>query len=210
MEFFADLSIRKKLNLVIMLTSSVALILACTVFLAYDRYSYRQALRLRLESLANIIASSAEMPFAQGDAEETTAILRILESQQDIIHGAIIRPDGTIFAAYQRGKEPLVMPDQEDAFLLGDGQISLFPPIPMHEDEGTIFLEADLAEQQKREDRFTLIVLLILAGSFFVVYIVSVRRPEDHLRPNPPTDRRCGSRDPEPGLLCPSGKNNRR
>jgi len=52
MPFFANLSIRRKLNLVIMLTSSVALILACTVFLAYDRYTYHQTLRDRLESLA--------------------------------------------------------------------------------------------------------------------------------------------------------------
>ena len=73
MAFFADLSIRRKLNLVIMLTSSIALILACTVFLAYDRYTYQQTLRSRLESLANILTSrSPDLPHTGLEPDDST------------------------------------------------------------------------------------------------------------------------------------------
>jgi signal transduction histidine kinase len=174
MAFFADLSIRRKLNLVIMMTSSVALILACTVFLAYDRYTYRQTLRDRLESLANIIASSsATVPLTQNDVKSTQLMLQILTSQQDIVHGAILMPDGSVFASYQRDGAPLELPERDAPFHITDQEISLFHPISMYDDEGTIFLRADLTEQQKREDRFALIVLLILVGSFVVVYVVA-------------------------------------
>ena len=174
MPFFADLSIRRKLNLVIMMTSSVALILACTVFLAYDRYTYRQTLRDRLESLANIIASSSvTTPLTENDVRSTQLMLQILTSQQDIVHGAILHPNGEVFASYQRDGAPLELPERDAPFHVTDQEISLYHPISMSGDEGTIFLRADLTEQQRREDRFALIVLLILVGSFLVVYVVA-------------------------------------
>jgi signal transduction histidine kinase len=173
MPFFANLSIRRKLNLVIMLTSSVALILACTVFLAYDRYTYHQTLRDRLESLARIISSSATTPLTEDDAATTQLMLQILISQKDIAQGAILRADGTVFASYQRDGEPLELPERDAPFLLANEQISLYHPISMYDDKGTIFLRADLSEQQKRESRFALIVALILVGSFLVVYVVA-------------------------------------
>lgn len=173
MSFFANLSIRRKLNLVIMMTSGVAVVLSCTVFLAYDRYTYRQSLRDRLESLANIISSSATTPLPENDAKTTQLMSQILLSQQDIVHGAILKPDGSVFASYRRDDEPLDLPERDAPFVLGDGQISLYHPISMDDDAGTIFLRADLGEQQKREDRFALIVLIILAGSFLVVYVIA-------------------------------------
>lgn len=173
MAFFANLSIRKKLNLVIMMTSSVALILACTVFLAYDRYSYEQALRTRLESLANVISSSTTTPLTSAEAENAQFLLKVLASQQDIVEGAILKPDGSIFASYHRDGSSVELPEQDATFLLADRQFSLFHPISMYDDEGTIFLRADLSHQKKREDRFALIVLLILAGSFLIVYVVA-------------------------------------
>lgn len=173
MAFFADLSIRRKLNLVIMLTSSIALIVACTVFLAYDRYTYQQTLRTRLESLANIISTSTTQPLTADDAETTQMMLQILRSQGDIIEGVILKPDGSVFASYHRDGTPLDLPDRDAPFNVAEGQISLYHPISMYNEAGTIFLRADLSQRQKREDRFALIVLLILAGSFIVVYVVA-------------------------------------
>jgi signal transduction histidine kinase/ActR/RegA family two-component response regulator len=174
MAFFANLSIRKKLNLVIVLTISVALILACAAFLSYDRYTYHQTLRDRLESLARIISSGATTPLTEDDAATTQLMLQILISKNDIAQGAILRPDGTIYASYQRDGEPLELIERDAPFLLLDEQISLYHPISMYDDRGTIFLRADLSEQQKRESRFGLIVATVLVGSFLVVYVVAL------------------------------------
>ena len=174
MAFFADLSIRRKLNLVIMLTSSIALILACTVFLAYDRYTYQQTLRSRLESLANIIATTATTPLTENDSEASEQMRHILMSQHDIVEGAIIQPDGSVLAVYQRDGQPFELPQPvEPTYLVADQFATLYQPVGEISEAGTIYLRADLSEQQKREDRFALIVLLILVGSFLIVYVVA-------------------------------------
>ncbi|HAA73877.1 TPA: hypothetical protein DCE37_02000 [Candidatus Latescibacteria bacterium] len=172
MAFFADLSLHRKLNLVIMVTSSIAFIVASTVFLAYERHTYQQTLRSRLEFLATIIASSTTPPLTEEDAGNTERMLQILKSQQDIVHGAILKPDGTVSATYQRDGEPLEVLERDAPFHLTKQEITLYHPISMYGEERTIFLRADLRELQKRENRLALIVLLVLAGFFIVVYVV--------------------------------------
>jgi hypothetical protein len=45
--------------LLLMLTSGVALVLACSAFLAYERLSFRKGLTHKLESLASMVGTAA-------------------------------------------------------------------------------------------------------------------------------------------------------
>jgi hypothetical protein len=52
MRAFRDLSIKWKLQLIIMLTVGAALVLACVAFLAYDIVAFRAAMKSDLAGLA--------------------------------------------------------------------------------------------------------------------------------------------------------------
>ena len=176
MGFFDDFSIKRKLNMIIMLTSSIALILACTVFLAYDRYTYEQSVHRELETLADVVAAGARDALAQNLPNDAFQTLQTIQSQDNVLSAAIIRTDGEILASYHRNDETVAIPeaDLERLFQLGDQAITLFHPVMQDGEQiGVVYLEADLAEQQERENRFVLIVLVILGGSFIVVYGVA-------------------------------------
>jgi len=81
---FRDLSIRRKLTLIIMLTSSVALLLACAAFVSYDLYTFRRAKVHDLTTLAEIIGSNSTAALTFGDSNSAKEILGALSANQHI------------------------------------------------------------------------------------------------------------------------------
>src|SRR5881296_2484474 len=58
MRAFQTLSIKRKLMLIILLTSGIVLLLACAAFVAYDLITFRRAMRSDLNTLAAIMAGN--------------------------------------------------------------------------------------------------------------------------------------------------------
>ena len=60
MTFFATSSIKRKLTSVIMLTSCIALLLACGAFVIYERFSFRDDLVSQMSALANVTGKTCQ------------------------------------------------------------------------------------------------------------------------------------------------------
>ena len=74
-----DISIKRKLTLIIMAASTVALVLVSSGFVAYELITYRQTMTEDLSALAGIVGdrSTAALQFDdRADAEETLGALR--------------------------------------------------------------------------------------------------------------------------------------
>ena len=79
MRAFRNIPIRRKLTAIIMLTSSIALLVACAAFVAYDQVSMRTAMTRNLSAVAQMIGTNSTAALAFGDqasAEEILASLR--------------------------------------------------------------------------------------------------------------------------------------
>ncbi len=102
MRLFQHASIQRKQMLAIMLTSIVALLLACAGFITYEVMSYRQELVGSLSSLAQIIGdvSSGALDFNDPKAAEDT--LSSLRARPNIVAACIYTKDGSPFAKYIR------------------------------------------------------------------------------------------------------------
>ncbi len=100
---FRDLSIRRKLMLIIMVTSSVALLLACAAFIGYDRYTFRRAKVHDLMTVADMIGSNSTAALAFGDADSAREILGALRAKEHIVAACVYTRDGRVFASYARG-----------------------------------------------------------------------------------------------------------
>ena len=62
-----SLSIKRKLTLLMMLTSSAVLLLACSAFVAYELITFRQTLTRDLSTLAEIIGTNSKVALAFND-----------------------------------------------------------------------------------------------------------------------------------------------
>src|SRR5258708_39190232 len=94
-----DLSIRRKLILITMLTSSVALLLSSASFLIYDLISFRQLLTQDLTTQAEIIGYNSAAAMAFKDEPAATATLAALTVKGDIVAAALLSAARRTFAA---------------------------------------------------------------------------------------------------------------
>src|SRR3984957_14515409 len=98
-----NLSIKRKLTLITMLTSSLALVLFSASFLIYDLVSFRHLLSQDLMTQAEIIGYNSAGAMEFKDEPAATATLSALTAKEDIVSAVLYKPDGKIFAHYIRG-----------------------------------------------------------------------------------------------------------
>src|SRR5258706_12732662 len=99
-----NLSIKRKLTLITMLTSSLALILSSASFLIYDLVSFRHLLSQDLMTQAEIIGYNSAGAMEFKDEPAATATLSAVTAKEDIVTAVLHKPDGKIFAHYYRGR----------------------------------------------------------------------------------------------------------
>jgi uncharacterized membrane protein affecting hemolysin expression len=103
MQFLQKTSIKRKQTLIVMLTSGVALLLACGAFATYEVMAFRTAMVQNLSTLAEIIGnnSSAALDFSDPKAAKET--LSALRAQPNIVAGCIYTAKGEVFAVANAG-----------------------------------------------------------------------------------------------------------
>src|ERR1700747_2534628 len=97
-----NLSIKRKLTLITMLTSSAALVLSSFSFLIYDLISFRHLLIQDLMTQAEIIGYNSAGAREVKDGPRATATLPALTGKEDIVAAALYTRDSKVFASYSR------------------------------------------------------------------------------------------------------------
>ena len=174
---FRNISIARKLTLVIMLTSGVALLLACSAFLAHDLVTLRHTTVRNLSMLAEMIGVNSKAPIIFGDrgaAEETLAVLR---AERHIVAACIYTADGEVFAYYPRGGADRGLlpakPGKKGYSFEGDRLVMFQPVILDSEPIGTVYIQSDMREVRSRVSRYAGIVAAILLAAFLVAFLLS-------------------------------------
>jgi signal transduction histidine kinase/DNA-binding response OmpR family regulator len=175
-----DLSIRKKLTVIILLSTSVALLLACGLFLAYDLYNRREAMRHRLVMLSGVVEANSRASLAFQDRSSEEETLATLRAQEPIICAAIYRADGSLFAWYSREgggcEAPPASPGQADGARFEQGRLIQFSPIVLDGQRiGTVFLASNLDELSHSIRVNAGIALLLMAGALGVALLLASR-----------------------------------
>src|SRR3984957_9700753 len=102
MRRYLDLSIRHKLQGIVLVTSGVALLVASVVFTLYDRSTFLHAKAQGLDTSARIIGSNSTAALSFGDTKSAGQILSALQAQQNVTRACIYDKDGKVFAKYSR------------------------------------------------------------------------------------------------------------
>ena len=174
-----DLSIKRKMMLITMLTSSAALVLFSASFLVYDLISFRHFLSSDLGTQAEIIGYNSAAAMAFKDEAAATVTLTALKAKDDITAAALYGTDGRIFASYVRAninKTSLPSaPPPTDGIGFRKSYLEVFHAVSLDgERVGTLFVQSDMSQWSSRAKRYaTLLVMFMLISGLLALVIAS-------------------------------------
>jgi signal transduction histidine kinase/CheY-like chemotaxis protein len=185
---FRDMSIRRKLTVIVMVTTASALLLASTALLVYDQLSFEDRMVKDLEVAANGIGITARPALEFGDPASGQDVLNAVRARPNVIAARLFDNTGAPFADYQRDRgtsvalpaSPPKLPESHE--FAGDRLAYVFlirRPEAMTESAsdllGTVYIVSDLDELRQRRRNFSLAVTMALLVSALVALALSRR-----------------------------------
>src|SRR5712672_1077044 len=187
-----NLSIKRKLTLITMLTSSAALVLSALSFLIYDLVSFRHLLIQDLMTQAEIIGYNSAGAMEFKDVPAATATLSALTAKEDVVTAGLYGRDNKMFAHYSRKSNviPSLLPAhlQGKGYLFEGGYLQVFHDVTLNGERlGTLFLQSDMRQWSLRAKRYAVILcIFVLISGLFALLVSSrlqrlISRPILHL-----------------------------
>ena len=172
------LPIRQKLMLIVMATTTVALILAGISILFADFVLFRGYLKNDLSALSRIIADNTTASLSFDDPAAATETLATLRSRAHVITACVFRNDATLFAKYTRANVTAACPapSMDEDIRFSGGFLTVSRPI-LHKSErlGTFVLVYDLGEIFERVRLYGATVVSVFVLSTLVAVLLSAR-----------------------------------
>ncbi len=162
---------------IVMLTTGVALLLACVVFVSYDVVTFRKTLANTLGTLAGIIGKNSTASLEFNDPASAEDILSALSAAPNIQGACIYRTDGSIFATYDRPDSETetfpAMSDADGSYLKGR-TFHAFKKITLgNEVIGTVYVESSLKVLIDRLWGFIWMVVVVFIISWLLAVFLS-------------------------------------
>jgi signal transduction histidine kinase len=175
---YHNLPTSHKLRLIIVLTVSVALLLASVAVLTYDQIASRTEMRSELEVLAEIVGSNSTAALTFNDERAAEEVLAGLKAKRHIASALIYSADGRLFASY--GASPQAPAAARALRSYGSwfegGRLIAYKGVELRRQLiGTVYLESDTGELRARLVNFGCVILAILLGAAALALGLSFR-----------------------------------
>ena len=169
-----NLSIKRKLTFVTMLTSCAALLVACVLFAVYDYVTARETLARETTTMADIVGGNSTAALSFDDRDAASTILGRLRSQGNIRTALIFDPAGHVFAAIVSPQWPKERCQGVTGSRFIDSGLVVVRPILLNGDlVGSICLQSDLVALEARVRRYGVILALVLLASSLAALLLS-------------------------------------
>ncbi len=169
-------TIRRKLVMAMMLTSTTVLLLTGVALIVYNMMSYRLDLVHRLETRAEILAANATASLAFQNPEDAAQLLVTLKGDPSMVAAALYDRQGRLFATYPKGMSLPAGPAGPSAPAHRMERSAVVVTQPVIEGNrwlGTLYLKSSLRSLDARLRVHALAVLLAIAGSLAVAFGLS-------------------------------------
>lgn len=196
--YLANISIRRKLMLLIMVTCGLVLLATTLVFVIKESNTLLHEQQTDLSSLADILATNTSAALTFDDPQSALETMRSLSVKTDILAAYILREDATVFSRYlardvQTSKLPfeqltaistpesyqkvLAKIRNEKPHLLNlSDHLTLVRPILLDSQSiGTVILHADTRNMRSRLSSILLTATIILLIAAVMAWLLSMR-----------------------------------
>ena len=174
-----DLSIRRKLTAIVLVTCGVSILFACTMLAVYDVTAFRREIAVELVSTAGITGSNTTAALSFSDAYAAHETLNSLAAQTHIVAAAVYAADGSVFARYARtGGDPQLVPPHAgpDGIRFSFHDVVVSQPIQLSGERiGTIYLRSDLDQLYARAKNFFEILDIVILACLLAAYLLASR-----------------------------------
>jgi signal transduction histidine kinase len=175
---FRIMSIRRKLIVMAVLTTLVALFAMAVAVTAYDLKTFRETSINDLSTQAEILARVSAPAIEFNDPKTAEENLAQLKARPHVKSGAIYTRDGRLFAFYlQQGAGVQAIPatPERPGYGISGTQLTVFHPIVENQETiGTIYLLASY-DLPGRFRTYVGIVAIVLAASLLLATVVAAR-----------------------------------
>jgi two-component system cell cycle sensor histidine kinase/response regulator CckA len=174
MRRFRELSIQKKLTLLLLLVSGAALGLAGAAAVTHERLSSRAEMPRVLAALADLITANSVPALVADNRALAQESLDALRSQEEVRAACLYTRDGRLFAFYRKDTTVLfpTLPDwRGDAYAFDGGDLVLFRRLRLDgEPVGTLYLRADSGSLSGRHWWYAGLVAATLLGIWLAAF----------------------------------------
>jgi len=173
-----ELSIKRKIMMVTMLTSIVVLAVTVAAFMAYDLISFRESTRRTLTTLAQVTADNSEAAVAFDNEKDATEILSSLRLDPQIVVAGLYDKTGKLFVRYPTNAPDSSFPSNPSTgYRFAGGHLFVVQNVLSPDDKlfGMLYLESDLRFFYQRVKIYSAICALIMLGSLAVALALANR-----------------------------------
>jgi signal transduction histidine kinase/CheY-like chemotaxis protein len=171
-------SISRKLTLVVLATTFMALLVSAAGMLLYDIRDYRTAWVNDLTTQAEILGRVSAPALEFNDPKVAQENLQQLKARPRILSAGIYTADGDLFATYSRGQTTesgFPRYSQGQSYTIEGDQIKVFHPIQRNgEIVGTVYLHARYELFNRMAD-YLIILAGVMVGSLLFAAILAIR-----------------------------------
>jgi len=176
---FRDLPIRRKLALLVIAATVMALVLACVGFAIFERARFRTSAANELRTLADILGANTAASIAFNDQVTASEMLSALRTEPHILVACLYDEKGTVFAEYRRTgiASDYQMPQwHEQGHEFGRNSLVLYRTVFLNGDRtGSIAIVSDLNGFRDQMLGYARIALLLLITSLLATLLVTTR-----------------------------------
>ena len=171
-----NLPIRRKLMIMLLVTSGAVLALTCAAFIAYQYASYRAGARYTVQTLGQVIASNSTAALAFDNPSDERDVLAALHAERRISLAGVYDAAGNLFAHYPADAPEGAFPPrpEADGLRFGAGMLIYYRPIRQGGNTrlGTLYLRWDLASLHHEIALYSLIAAGMTAFAMLLAYIL--------------------------------------
>ncbi len=177
MRFYRNLPIKRKLVLLVMIASSVALAMAVGGLIARELTVLPGRIADQIATVADVVANGSTASLSFEDQAAAASGLRSLAADQRIEVACIYNYGGHVFASYRRAQRTTAicpLKPQLPGHYYSTQQVAIYRPIVLDgETIGSIYILASLEEVRSQVLRYSVVALAVLCASAFVAFMFS-------------------------------------
>jgi signal transduction histidine kinase/CheY-like chemotaxis protein len=180
-----NISIKRKLNLIVMATTTVTLLIGFSAFVTYDTVIAREALVRDLSMIFDVVANNSTAGLSFEDSEYVQEKLDVFKASPGVQHAEVYDHRGRLFARYVKavGMAPpapqwdgAVTKDQAKSVSFSDDSVTIeMPIVDDSELMGFIRLESDLGELDDRFQTQVQTAVVVSLVVLLVAFLISSR-----------------------------------
>jgi two-component system NtrC family sensor kinase len=181
LQLFARMSIRDKMNVIVLVSSVASLILSCVGFVAYDAATFRSSLGRDLAVVCRIMGDNARAPLEFKDATfAQNVLLASLSAHPNITVAALYDAQDKMMATYERsdasGNRTAPAQPGMPGLIYDENHLRFIHEVVKDVHRlGVLFVESDLKALTARWKSYIEIIGLVLAASMIGAWLISSR-----------------------------------